>query len=594
MSNPSPDCKNSYKVYRCEGSSTEKVLYREADLSLTESNKQKARELCIERLGQYNKLDEEYKDQIIGSIQFTNVRPADGSTGRVRLSSSSSSADPSEPCCGSPAQDKGDDSFEMYSEKKLVNQYTRPATEGPPKGNGAEIDRIYYFTHLSVQRHLASALKERAIENTKRYLTYTDTCCQYVASYQQGCTNECYQKLQRRVNATLERIAYWYANDLRQLCKYMTVNFSSICSPVKRAVTLKERTTEYWEVKEYKRVYKTAWKCQKDDDRECCCKKEEECKTCAANTECGDNETCDFSKGTPSSGCCVDGCTDRCEGSDSSDCPEGETCKDGCCWEGNCRYGPWTPPTNEICSGEEFEQIRVLERSTGQEGVNCPEKKRQAVGTKECCETMYKCYSDQDCNGKPVGPEGQELDGVCEEFDPPRQDGLGCCKFPDPNPCQECCKSKYNAEDKNLVTRDYCYSKTPPQELLYIDGSDEGCDSYGEKCTGCAKCVPENGSCTDCCDQYDGVGGTWKYGEAGRQYCRENFAKYGLPGEWVTRIPDREYLERCGILPPNSCTCFRCKYPENPSTTSAIGIFQDSVGLDNDIFKQLIESIKND
>jgi hypothetical protein len=126
--------------------------------------------------------------------------------------------------------------------------------------------------------------------------------------------------------------------------------------------TLSNPTESYEETISYKRKYITYWKCEQDSTNPCCgaclCQR-----TCSDFTNCEENEDC---VGHPECGysplgCCEDNCANKC-GSGQPCTEPGETCKNGCCWEGDCRYGEWTPNPNTICNGQSFVQTRSLKR----------------------------------------------------------------------------------------------------------------------------------------------------------------------------------------------------------------------------------------
>jgi hypothetical protein len=391
MSNPDPDCKSGYKSYKCQGDLRITNKYR--DQQDSEINKQKAKEKAATQLPQRHKC---YKDKLL----LTKTSPPKGQRKKIAGPSSSSQA-PQDQCCGDKNSGKGDNRGYMGRDK--VNEYRETATDGP------KINRGYRFEYEAVDVDKIRSMynKERAYYDEMR--NNTTTCCQYFNPPTYGCNPLCRERAIARANIRKRQLDNLWNQGYNSQCDsgwgplmQFLQGYSQV--PKKKYpiwVYMEEKTIEYEEVQEYKTNWTTGWKCLKDDSRPCCCSNSSsscDCEVyCTGSSVCPENQSCEpVGENCPllpgEIGCCRPNCEDPC--TNNGDCSVvGETCKNGCCWDGDCRYGQWYPYPDQVCLGTNFQQTRELLEGPVQ---SCTKKTQTAAGTKNCSTTSSLGFTNID------------------------------------------------------------------------------------------------------------------------------------------------------------------------------------------------------
>lgn len=376
MSNPDPDCKQSYKSYKCQGDL--KITNKYRDQQDPNINKSKAKDKAINQLPQRHKC---YGNQ----LKLTTTSPPYGQRKKISGPSSSSMA-PDDDCCGDKNSGKGDN--RGYMGRDLVDAYRETATDGPT------INRGYRFEYEAADVDKIRSMYKREWQYYDEMEKNTTDCCKYFNPPFYDCLPSCRAGAKARGSLRKRQLDNLFSRGMSAPCDSgwsALMNFLQGYSQVPKKkfpiwVYMEEKTMEYEEVQEYKTNWTTGWRCQKDDTRPCCCEPSGPCDcdvTCFTLNDCGPNESCvgqpecDFSP----KGCCRPDCVDPC--TNDGDCSvAGETCnEDGCCSEGDCRYGNWTPSPDTVCAGQIFEQTRILLKGSIE---TCPVKIQNVVGTKDC------------------------------------------------------------------------------------------------------------------------------------------------------------------------------------------------------------------
>lgn len=376
--------KFTIKKHTCDGYRTTFTKWREyQDSSIGKPEaEQKAKSKISSAWGQ------KYADTLV----FENVSPSDGTKKKLGEDPTRYNP-PNAECCGDKDQNKGDGATTLVSKTPMAPR-RRPIGGGSPVGEG-KVTRKYTFSYV---QPILSQLNETYRAVREQYTRYRDpefvrekfpNCCGVATGSVASptCTERCIRIIQQRAENQINRLdSLFNSKDWDGLAKALNIKIPTRMA--KTVVDITEPTTDYLEELETKETYSTPWHCEKDDTRPCCecsdCDCQKLCNPDAPRNGCGPNETC---VGKPDCyahpGCCENDCAQLCQ--EDADCfvYPGETCKDGCCWDGDCRYGPWGPDPSTKCEGEEFQQTRPLLNGALE---TCPEKTRTSYGTKTCSE----------------------------------------------------------------------------------------------------------------------------------------------------------------------------------------------------------------
>lgn len=139
-------------------------------------------------------------------------------------------------------------------------------------------------------------------------------------------------------------------------------------------------------------TYKNVWKCYSTHKGHPCCEQSSSSSSdcdCASQSFCDDFTDCESFQscvGNPNcgyspKGCCVNDCTEPCSQFGPPCSEPGATCRDNCCWEGDCRYGPWSLKPEDVPCGVPQTRTRVLLKGSI---PTCQNTTEIIIGTKDC------------------------------------------------------------------------------------------------------------------------------------------------------------------------------------------------------------------
>jgi hypothetical protein len=141
-------------------------------------------------------------------------------------------------------------------------------------------------------------------------------------------------------------------------------------------------------------TYKNVWKCYSEHKGSPCCTSSSSSSSssscdCVSQSFCDDYTDCESFQGCVANpncayspkGCCTDDCAEPCSQFGPPCSEPGATCKENCCWEGDCRYGPWDKTPADIPCNVSQSRIRNVLRGPVE---SCQDTTEIIIGTKDC------------------------------------------------------------------------------------------------------------------------------------------------------------------------------------------------------------------
>ncbi len=217
------------------------------------------------------------------------------------------------------------------------------------------------------------------------------------------------------------------------------------------------------------------------------------CKTCNADTHCGDD--CVDCSSQDTNKACVDG---ACGCTLASDCKEAETCRNGSCVsvsecqsQDDCYLGDWCDAGQCVsCDSDEHCGFDCVDCSSHVQNKACVDGKCACIDDMDCADGE-SCESGQctgcvpNCDGK-CGGADDGCDGLCNNDCP-----VGQTCFGDQRCHSSSCELPSDCPDEFI-----CYEGNCRYAACIIDG-----DCYpGEKCLGGLCTIPECSLDSDCTD----------------------------------------------------------------------------------------------
>lgn len=288
-------------------------------------------------------------------------------------------------CCGTkknPPQGLG--SGDVYIVKRQKNAEIRTV----PKPSSQQVINNFIFDW-----------EEPDLEYLGR--VYNNTRSWYVNEMSKTKINS-----QRWVNlrAKLQQLnSLWRSKNYQGMCSFAKVPYRSH----KNSSPLHQTTTSLLIFKKTNSediTYKNVWRCYSKHKGHPCCEQSSSSSSscnCVSQTFCDDFEDCQSFQsciGNPNcayspKGCCVDDCTEPCSQFGPPCSEPGATCIDNCCWEGDCRYGPWDKTPADIPCNIAQPRSRILLRGSSEQ---CQDTTEIIVGTKDC--TSGQSFDIDDLN----------------------------------------------------------------------------------------------------------------------------------------------------------------------------------------------------
>jgi hypothetical protein len=193
----------------------------------------------------------------------------------------------------------------------------------------------------------------------------------------------------------------WQRKDYEGVCSYCntSLRMTSITESVHKLteplqIFKKTLTTED--------TYKNIWKCKYAVELgytgSCCDSSSSSSSSSSSNCACASEVLCDDLNDCesfqdcvgrpagcfPVKGCCVDNCAELCSNDPGNEiqCSEpGATCRDNCCWEGDCRWSAWDLRPEDVPCDVTQTTSRYLLRGALE---TCQDDVKIIVGTKDC------------------------------------------------------------------------------------------------------------------------------------------------------------------------------------------------------------------
>jgi hypothetical protein len=201
---------------------------------------------------------------------------------------------------------------------------------------------------------------------------------------------------QRWVNLQLglkQLNSLWWSRNYEGLCRFCNVPYRTR----KESDILHKTTTSLLTFKKTNSedvTYKNIWKCYSTHKGSPCCTSSSSSSSssgcdCVSQSFCDDLSDCESSQscvGNPNcayspKGCCTDDCAEPCSQFGPPCSEPGATCRDNCCWEGDCRYGPWDKTPADIPCDVPQSRTRTVLRGSLE---SCQDTTEIIIGTKDC------------------------------------------------------------------------------------------------------------------------------------------------------------------------------------------------------------------
>lgn len=393
-----PDCKRLKDQSLCEQFKTEncKIPLYIAKKYRRFETRTDIRPLRDQALSEIPEWDKKYATDTIRLINSSGPGSNRPGPNSQLLGESSSSGSSGVQCCG---PEYGDADLQRIVSKIKVFEYRSPAENGPTQ------PRTYKFGYRGMDRRMCDSLCQEALNRLEDWAN--------------NPANRNHPQHESTVSF-IYRISYQVSvarsnpSLYEGLFRSLQISGGIPLMSKTHDVVDNEPTFDYTVNQNWELEYQTSFKCRDnrdlgipnyafDENRACCrcnCSSSSSsgCFECDETSDCPQNQICQPYPGQIARGCCVDDCREPC--SQPSECegyplaPNGQlvTCRQGCCWVGNCRWGGWSPNSNEIDCGVNFTQTRILLEGSLEE---CTPETREWTGTKDCCKGP--CQTDLDC-----------------------------------------------------------------------------------------------------------------------------------------------------------------------------------------------------